>query len=192
MVQYKDKTVALASGAGKGIGLSNHEGSRSARRHRARRVAQPRAWGDGREEPGQDEKIWRESFCLANTISGSQETAGLQLERIVSGVFTPVLARHSKSFALTECIGGVDRVQRNLEPMRKQVEAWQQSELSDGNFLPWLAPVRATLDTVACAQTISDFVTKSSFKLTCCKNLLMSVAKIPCAVSLLRRCGMHA
>jgi len=56
MVQYKDKTVALASGAGKGIGLSNHEGSRSARRHRARRVAQPRAWGDGREGPGKMKK----------------------------------------------------------------------------------------------------------------------------------------
>jgi hypothetical protein len=41
-----------------------------------------------------------------------------------------VLAKHSKS--LTDCISiGVDRMQRNFEPMRKQVEAWQRSELTD-------------------------------------------------------------
>ena len=49
-----------------------------------------------------------------------------------SGVFTPVLAKHSKSFSLIDCISvGVDRMQRNFEPMRKQVEAWQKSELTD-------------------------------------------------------------
>jgi hypothetical protein len=38
-------------------------------------------------------------------------------------VFTPVLAKHSKSFSLIDCISvGVDRMQRNFEPMRKQVE----------------------------------------------------------------------
>jgi hypothetical protein len=47
-------------------------------------------------------------------------------------VFTPVLAKHSKSFSLIDCIAvGVDRMQRNFEPMRKQVEAWQRSELTD-------------------------------------------------------------
>ena len=47
-------------------------------------------------------------------------------------MFTPVLAKHSKSFSLIDCISvGVDRVQRNFEPMRKQVEAWQKSELTD-------------------------------------------------------------
>ena len=48
-----------------------------------------------------------------------------------AGDFTPVLARHSKSFSLIDCISGVDRIQRNFEPMRKQVEAWQRSELTD-------------------------------------------------------------
>jgi hypothetical protein len=44
----------------------------------------------------------------------------------------PVLAKHSKSFSLIDCIPvGVDRMQRNFEPMRKQVEAWQRSELTD-------------------------------------------------------------
>ena len=37
------------------------------------------------------------------------------------GVFTPVLAKHSKSFSLIDCIlVGVDRMQVNFEPMRKQ------------------------------------------------------------------------
>jgi len=35
-------------------------------------------------------------------------------------------------FTLIDCISvGVDRMQRNFEPMRKQVEAWQGSELTD-------------------------------------------------------------
>jgi hypothetical protein len=51
---------------------------------------------------------------------------------ILPGVFTPVLAKHSKSFSLIDCISvGVDRMQRSFEPMRKQVEAWQRSELTD-------------------------------------------------------------
>jgi hypothetical protein len=49
-----------------------------------------------------------------------------------SGDFTPVLAKHSKSFLLIDCVSvGVDRMQRNFEPMRKQVEVWQRSELTD-------------------------------------------------------------
>jgi hypothetical protein len=47
-------------------------------------------------------------------------------------VFTPVLAKHSKSFSLIDCVSiGVDRMQRNFEPMRKQIETWQKSELTD-------------------------------------------------------------
>ena len=50
----------------------------------------------------------------------------------LSGEFTPVLAKHSKSFSLIDCVSvGVDRMQRNFEPMRKQVEALQKSELAD-------------------------------------------------------------
>jgi len=50
----------------------------------------------------------------------------------VAGDFAPVLAKHSKSFSLIDCISvGVDRMQRNFEPMRKQVKAWQRSELTD-------------------------------------------------------------
>jgi len=40
-------------------------------------------------------------------------------------VFTPVLAKHTKSFNLIDTLSvGVDRIQRNFEPMR-QVETWR-------------------------------------------------------------------
>jgi hypothetical protein len=43
-----------------------------------------------------------------------------------------VLAKHSKSFSLIDCVSvGVDRMQHNFEPMRKQVETWQRSKLTD-------------------------------------------------------------
>src|SRR6516164_2590875 len=48
-----------------------------------------------------------------------------------SGDFQPLLAKHSKSFSLVDAISvGVDRMQRNFEPMRQQVEVWRQTELS--------------------------------------------------------------
>ena len=56
----------------------------------------------------------------------------VEIGNIVTGVFTAVLAKHSKSFSLIDCISvGVDRMQRNFEPMRQQVETWQRSELTD-------------------------------------------------------------
>lgn len=60
---------------------------------------------------------------------GSREP---EFGNIVPGAFTPVLAKHSKSFSPIDCVSvGVDRMQRNVEPMRAQVEAWQKSELTD-------------------------------------------------------------
>jgi hypothetical protein len=48
---------------------------------------------------------------------------------------TPVLAKQSKSFSLIHCISvGVDRMQRNFEPIRKQVEVWQKSGLTECEF----------------------------------------------------------
>ncbi len=47
------------------------------------------------------------------------------------GDYTPVLAKHSKNFSLQDSLSiGVDRMQRNFEPMRRQVEAWRTSQLS--------------------------------------------------------------
>jgi hypothetical protein len=43
---------------------------------------------------------------------------------IVPSAFTPVFAKHSKSFSLIDCLSvGADRMQRNFEPMRRQVES---------------------------------------------------------------------
>ena len=56
----------------------------------------------------------------------------LELGNIVPGVFTPVLAKHSKSFNLIDTLAvGVDRIQRNFEPMQRQVERWRSSQISD-------------------------------------------------------------
>jgi hypothetical protein len=47
-------------------------------------------------------------------------------------VFTPVLAKHSKSFNLIDTLSvGVDRIQRNFEPLQRQVEHWRQAQLTD-------------------------------------------------------------
>src|SRR5260370_1411229 len=74
--------------------------------------------------------IWK----LFRTKSASRKLnlTDLKLEDIATGVFTPVLARHSKSFLLIDCISiGVDRMQRNFKPMRKRVELWRKSDLTD-------------------------------------------------------------
>jgi hypothetical protein len=50
-----------------------------------------------------------------------------------SGDFTPVLGKHSKHFNLVDALSvGVDRMQRNFAPMQKQVSAWKESQLTDG------------------------------------------------------------
>lgn len=47
------------------------------------------------------------------------------------GDYTPVLAKHSKRFSLEDALSiGVDRMQRNFEPMRQQVERWRGQQLS--------------------------------------------------------------
>jgi len=69
-------------------------------------------------------------------VASARVPSGHRCEFVVSnmafsGDFTPVLAKHSKSFSLMDCISvGVDRMQRNFEPMRKQAEAWQSSPMS--------------------------------------------------------------
>jgi hypothetical protein len=47
------------------------------------------------------------------------------------GDYSPVLAKHSKNFSLEDSLSvGVDRMQRNFEPMRLQVEDWRAQQLS--------------------------------------------------------------
>jgi hypothetical protein len=48
------------------------------------------------------------------------------------GDFTPVLAKHSKNFSLVDALSvGVDRMQRNFEPMQRQIEAWKGLQLPE-------------------------------------------------------------
>lgn len=63
-------------------------------------------------------------------------TAGLRVfvcsNMAFSGDFTPVLAKHSKSFNLVDTLSvGVDRIQRNFAPMQRQVESWRQTQITD-------------------------------------------------------------
>lgn len=63
-------------------------------------------------------------------------TAGLRVfvcsNMAFSGDFTPVLAKHSKSFNLIDTLSvGVDRIQRNFEPMQRQVESWRKAQITD-------------------------------------------------------------
>ncbi len=48
------------------------------------------------------------------------------------GDFTPVLAKHTKRLSLVDVLSiGVDRIQRNFEPIKKQVETWKASRVTD-------------------------------------------------------------
>ena len=48
-----------------------------------------------------------------------------------AGDFTSVLAKHSKHFSLEDALSiGVDRMQRNFDPMQQQVERWRVQQLS--------------------------------------------------------------
>lgn len=71
------------------------------------------------------DKSFRLAVCCGLRVLVCQNMA-------FSGDFTPVLAEHSKNFSLQDSLAvGVDRMQRNFEPMRRQVEAWRSQQLSD-------------------------------------------------------------
>jgi hypothetical protein len=47
-------------------------------------------------------------------------------------VFTPVLAKHTKRLSLVDLLSiGVDRIQRNFEPIKQQVAIWKASRITD-------------------------------------------------------------
>ena len=63
---------------------------------------------------------------------------------------------------------GVDRMQRNFEPMRKQVEAWQRSELTDvtAKVVIYEAFVEGRLEAPKhLARTVHDLYFDEEFKL---------------------------
>lgn len=64
-------------------------------------------------------------------------------------MFTPVLAKHTKSFNLIDTLSvGVARIQRNFEPMQRQVESWRQTQITDAHakLIFYSAFVDANLD----------------------------------------------
>ena len=62
----------------------------------------------------------------------SARAFGAEYGDIVPGVNTPVLAKHSKNFLLVDAISvGVDRMQRNFESMRRQIDAWRETQIAD-------------------------------------------------------------
>lgn len=49
-----------------------------------------------------------------------------------AGDFTPLLAKHTANFSLDDALAiGVDKIQRNFEPLQRQVENWRNLQLSD-------------------------------------------------------------
>ncbi len=65
------------------------------------------------------------------------------------GDFTPVLAKHSKSFNLIDTISiGIDKMQRNFDPIRQNVSEWAANELTDNEakLILYEAFVEAQLD----------------------------------------------
>lgn len=55
-----------------------------------------------------------------------------QSSNAVNCAFTPVLAKHIKNLNMAVLTIIVERVQRNLRPMRKQVETWKSTRLVEG------------------------------------------------------------
>ncbi len=66
----------------------------------------------------------------ASWLTGFNNTQ--DFANIVSGVFMPVLAKHTKSFDLVDTLSvGADRIQRNFEPLQRQVETWRKTQITD-------------------------------------------------------------
>src|SRR5438132_12592824 len=76
-----------------------------------------------------------ESETRTTSDSGRSCTVGLRVfvchNLAFQGDYSPVLAKHSKHFSLEDSLSvGVDRMQRNFEPMRRQVEGWRAQQLA--------------------------------------------------------------
>jgi hypothetical protein len=84
------------------------------------------------------------------------------------GDFTPVLAKHSKNFSLVDALSvGVDRMQRNFEPLHRQIELWQQSQITDvtAKLLIYQAFVEGDLEVPRhLARTVHDLYFNPRFE----------------------------
>ncbi|HEV2617548.1 MAG TPA: hypothetical protein VGU63_13165 [Candidatus Acidoferrales bacterium] len=77
------------------------------------------------------------------------------------GDFTPVLAKHTKHLSLVDVLSiGIDRIQRNFEPMKKQVQAWKVTRIPDeaAKIVIYRAFVQGELDVPKhLARRVHDF-----------------------------------
>jgi hypothetical protein len=84
------------------------------------------------------------------------------------GDFTPVLAKHSKNFSLVDALSvGADRMQRNFEPLRRQIELWQQSQITDvtAKLVIYQAFIEGGLEIPRhLARTVHDFYFNPRFE----------------------------
>jgi hypothetical protein len=74
------------------------------------------------------------SGMLTTSASGCRVQSACACSCVTTSHFRdyiPVLAKHSKNFSLEDSLSvGVDRMQRNFEPMRRQMESWRAQQLS--------------------------------------------------------------
>ena len=80
------------------------------------------------------------------------------------GDFTPVLAKHSRSLELIDTISvGVDRMQRNFEPLKEQVSQWKSTHLeaNDARLIIYEAFIEGKL---AAPKTLIQSVHKHYFE----------------------------
>ena len=72
-----------------------------------------------------NDKSMRLSMCIGYRVLVCDNMA-------FHGDFTPVLAKHSKNFSLIDAVSiGVDRMQRNFEPLAQHIELVRQAPLAD-------------------------------------------------------------
>jgi hypothetical protein len=84
-----------------------------------------------------------DSFCFSIGVRNDNDksmrlsmVAGLRVtvcdNMLFAGDFKPVLRNHTKAMELTDLIAvGVEKIQRNFDPMARQVEEWKAHALSD-------------------------------------------------------------
>jgi hypothetical protein len=72
-----------------------------------------------------NDKSMRLSMCIGFRVMVCDNMA-------FHGDFTPVLAKHSKNFSLVDAVSiGVDRMQRNFEPLARHIELVRRAPITD-------------------------------------------------------------
>ncbi len=101
---------------------------------------------------------------LNHALATSGHNYAVAVSNIVSSAFTPVLAKHTKSFDLLDTLSvGVDRIQRNFEPMQRQVESWRQTQITDAEAKLILILLSSRVSSTLRRATRSPFLDNSAW-----------------------------